>query len=291
MPLTGAFISAERPYFSRKQTMMQPLRATSCMAPNMDYICRAVIDYLAMRLGKPIELVIDLPWTERLSQLQAGAIQMGWICGAPYVERSANAPSTLELLAAPVWRAPLYRDSPIYYSHLLVQRASAVQHFGELRGQRWVYNDPGSLSGYHSMRAHLRSLGEDDSFFAQRIEAGSHQHAVRMIADGQADVAAVDSTVLQQMAQDEAGVVETGVVATVRTLALLGPNPMPPWVIGSGVPVAIRQEIRHWLINMAQAAAGAAILAKTPIVRFAAVEQQAYQPIAEMLRLSRLQSR
>ena len=275
--------------FSRKQTRMQPLQATSCMAPNMDYISQAVIDYLAMCLGKPIDLVIDLPWPERLSRLHAGAIQLGWICGAPYVEQSANPPSTLELLAAPVWRDPLYGDSPVYYSHLLVHRASAVQHFGELRSQRWVYNDPGSLSGYHILRAYLRSFGEDDSFFAQRIEAGSHQHAVQMVADGQAEVAAVDSTVLQQMAQDEAEN-EARSVAAVRTLALLGPNPIPPWVIGSGVPVVLRQEVRYWLINMAQDAAGAAILAKTPIARFAAVEHQAYQPIAEILRQSQQQS-
>lgn len=270
---------------------MQPLRSTSCMAPNMDYISRAVIDYLARRLGKPIDFVIDLPWPERLRQLQAGAIQMGWICGAPYVERSAHPLSAppLELLAAPVWRDPLYGDSPIYYSHLLVQRASAVQSFGDLRGQRWVYNDRGSLSGYHILRAYLWSLGEDDSFFAQQIEAGSHQHAVQMVAEGQADVAAVDSTVLQQMAQDEAEAGKAGAAATVRTLTLLGPNPMPPWVIGSGVPVALRQAIRHWLIHMAQDATGAAILAKTPIARFVAIEPQAYQPIAEILRQSRQQ--
>jgi ABC-type phosphate/phosphonate transport system substrate-binding protein len=87
------------------------------------------------------------------------------------------------------------------------------------------------------------------------------------------------------MARDELSAGEA-----VRTIALLGPNPMPPWVIRSSVPVTLRQEIRHWLIEMAQDTAGAAILATTPIARFVTVDHQAYQPIAEILRQSRLQS-
>jgi phosphonate transport system substrate-binding protein len=255
---------------------MDELRVTTCMAPGMDEFCRDVTQYLAACLGHSFQFVVDLSWPERYWQLDAGIIQIGWICGAPYVVRRRQ--QTLALLAAPVWRGAPYADRPVYFSDIIVHETNPAEQFIDLRGQRWVYNEAGSLSGYHVLRAHLATLGEGQPFFAESIEAGYHWRALEMIRTGQADVAAIDTTVFAQIAEEQ-----PTLVASVRSLGRLGPNPAPPWVIQTTVSVAIRHEIRRLLLAMAEDEAGAALLAASPIARFARVDDADYDSVAAML--------
>lgn len=258
---------------------MDRLRVTTCMAPGMDEFCRQLTEYLAAKLRVVLEFVIDLDWPERYRQLDAGEIQVAWICGAPYAVRRPQA--TLALLAAPVWRGVQYGDQPVYYSDVMVHRANLAQHFDQLRGQRWVYNEAGSLSGYHVMRAHLTKSGERAAFFAQAIEAGYHRRAVQMIVAGEADVAAIDTTVFEQIAQED-----PTLMTTVRSLGRLGPNPAPPWVMRTEVPVALRQAITDCLLTMATDEAGAVLLRASPIARFAGVAERNYDLAEEIVRHS-----
>ncbi|MCE7982864.1 MAG: phosphate ABC transporter substrate-binding protein [Caldilinea sp. CFX5] len=258
---------------------MERLRMTTCMAPGMDGFCRQLTDYVASRLGRAIEFVIDLDWTERYRQLDAGAIQIAWICGAPYVVRRPQ--GQVALLAAPVWRGEHYGDQPVYYSDMMVRRDHPAQHFGALRGQRWAYNEPGSLSGYHVMRAHLARLGEGLAFFSQAIEAGYHRRALQMLVAGEADVAAIDTTVFEQITQEQ-----PALIGAVRALGRLGPNPAPPWVIRTEVPLALRQAITAIFSTMAAEQTGAALLAASPVARFARVADTDYDPAQTMVTLS-----
>jgi phosphonate transport system substrate-binding protein len=255
---------------------MKQLRMTTCMAPGMDGFCRQLTDYLASRLGQAIEFVSDLDWTERYRQLDAGAIQVAWICGAPYVVRRPQGQITL--LAAPVWRGDCYGNQPVYHSDILVHRDHPAQHFDDLRGLRWAYNEPGSLSGYHVMRAHLARLGEGLTFFSQVMEAGYHRRALQMLITGEADVAAIDTTVFEQLVQEQPTLRDR-----VRSLGRLGPNPAPPWVIRTEVPVALREAMTTNLATMADDAAGAALLAASPLARFARVDDADYAAAATMV--------
>jgi phosphonate transport system substrate-binding protein len=257
---------------------MDLLRATSCMAPTMDPFFQAVIHYVAQTSGIAIEIVNDIPWPARYQQLDGGEIQIAWICGAPYCVRSSQPPVWLEPLAAPVWRTPRYSNQPVYYSQVVVPVESPIQDFAELRGKRWVYNEPDSLSGYHIMRAHLAQLGEGAGFFRRAIAAGSHQCALQMVADRQADVAAIDSTVFEQVMDDQ-----PELAAAVRTITWLGPSPIPPWVIRLDVAESLRQAVGSLLLLMAQDTHGATVLAPTPIARFASVTQESYQPVARLV--------
>jgi hypothetical protein len=50
------------------------LRVTTCMAENADFICRAITQYIAARLGITAEFINDIPWQERESLIDAGRI-------------------------------------------------------------------------------------------------------------------------------------------------------------------------------------------------------------------------
>jgi phosphonate transport system substrate-binding protein len=263
--------------------MKQTLRLTSSQAPNANHIPRGLASYLSARLGMPVTFVDDLPWQERETQLDGGAIQIGWLCGLAYV-RWADAPEPkVELLAAHVMAGACYRGEPVYFSDVVVRRESAFQSFADLRGAAWAYNEPASHSGYEVVRYHLATLGEREGYFGRAVEAGSHQNALKLILEEQVDGAAVDSTVLEEELRRS-----PTLDRQIRVVETLGPSPIPPWVIHLSVPPAQREAIRAALLAMHEDPAGQATLAAGHLARFIRVSDRDYDPIREMAQLAAL---
>lgn len=257
------------------------LRITSCQAPLMDQTCQAIAHYLGDHLALSVAFVDDIPWPERYRQLDQGEIDVAWICGAPYVRRADQTPGAIELLAAPVWQGTRYGDRPIYFSDIVVRHDSPFHAFADLRGATWVYNEPGSLSGYGAMRYHLAVQGLSIDYFGQVLESGAHQRSVELILAGQADATAVDSTVLSALLLREPELADQ-----LRVIDIIGPNPMPPWVATGRVAPEVRTVLRHLLTTMHEDRAGRAILHAGEIVRFEAVSDGDYDPIRIMLQTS-----
>ncbi|MEZ4870118.1 MAG: PhnD/SsuA/transferrin family substrate-binding protein [Caldilineaceae bacterium] len=254
------------------------LRMTSCLAPNLDYLCRMVTAYLAQRLGVAIEFVDDLPWATRFQQLDQGEIHLAWICGAPYTERMARWPGRLELLAAPVWRAPHYHAQPVYYSAVVTPAASPFRSMADLRGGRWAYNEATSLSGYYVVCHHLAQQGCQMGYFRSAVATGSHQRALELVAAGAVDGAAIDTTMLEQALLDD-----PALAAKLRMIARLGPNPMPPWVVHTGVSAALRAALRQALLDFTPDHSLCNQMAIPPLSHFAQVTDQDYLPILSMI--------
>jgi len=122
---------------------MQLIRITSIQAPNADFTCRQIARYLATRLAIATEFIADIPWPERKRLLLAGDIHVGWMCGLPYVREADRAQPRFELLAAPVMRDPRYQNRPVYFSDVVVLRASAYHTFADLRVCRFARRDVG----------------------------------------------------------------------------------------------------------------------------------------------------
>lgn len=256
---------------------MEPLRLTSCQAQNTFPISQEIAAYLSQRLGIPVEFVDDIPWQERYQQLDEGQIHAAWICGLPYIRRFDRPDSRIELLAAPVMAGDRYQERPFYYSDVVVHRDSPFQTFADLRGATWSYNEPGSQSGYNITRYHLAALGETAGFFGQVIESGGHQNSLHLILAGEIDASAIDSTFLEWELAHQPHIADQ-----IRIIATLGPSPIPPWVILTAVPRAIRHPLRQLLLKMHEDADGRAILALGQLARFTAVTDQDYDPIRYM---------
>lgn len=69
---------------------------------------------------------------------------------------------------------------------------AAVLPLADLRGRRLAFNETRSLSGYLALQADLGAMGEAFSVFSERVETGSHRASVLAVADGSADIAAID---------------------------------------------------------------------------------------------------
>jgi phosphonate transport system substrate-binding protein len=261
---------------------MQQIKITSCQSPLMDGTCRQIAHFLGDRLGLDVTFEDQIDWPERYQQLDAGEIDMAWICGAPYVRRVARGVA-LELLVAPVWRGERYGGRPVYFSDVIVRNDSAFQSFADLRGATWVYNEPGSLSGFEVMRYHLATLGLGGDFFGRIMASGAHQRSLELVLAGVADVSAIDSTVLTVLLERK-----PELAGALRIVAEIGPSPMPPWVVAQSVRPELRRAIREALATMHDDPAGQVILRAGGIARLASVCDADYDPIRTMLRLAAL---
>lgn len=254
------------------------LQLTTCQAGNTHAVTAAIANYLAQQLNLETQFVIEPPWEECLQSVLAGRIQIGWMCGYPYVRETAVPNPTIELLAMPVMAGSRYQNRPIYFSDVVVRHDSPFATFADLRGATWAYNEPGSQSGYHIVRYRLAQLGKNGDFFGKVVASGAHARSLAMIVAGEVDAAAIDSTVLAT------AVHENPALATqIRIIDTLGPSPIPPWVIHKSVPAPLRQSIRQALTQLHRTPAGREILALGEMVRFETAVDTHYDPLRQIL--------
>lgn len=258
--------------------MSAALTLATCQAGNTVPISRALAGYLSQRLGRPVRYLDGYDWRAAYADIAAGRIDIGWICGRPYVElRDGGAP--VSLLAAPVMAGGRYGGRPIYFSDVVVRRDSRFQSFGDLRGASWAYNEPGSQSGYHITRYHLARLGQTGRYFGRVVASGGHVRSLKMVLGGEIDASAIDSTVLEW---EWAGAPELS--DRIRVIETLGPSPIPPLVVSGERGFAAREVAREALLALPDTAEGRAILALGGLERFVAVEDGDYDAIRAMAR-------
>ena len=256
---------------------MNSLTISTCQAPNMDYLSGDLADYLSRQQAIPVQLLMDIPWTERDRLLDAGSIDLCWICGLPYVRKVKRQPGKITPLVAPIMQGSRYQGRPIYYSDVVVYRDSPYQTLADLRGASWAYNEPGSQSGYGVVVYSLAARGLSLAFFGRVVESGAHQNSIQMIVRREVDASAIDSTVLEQELADN-----PALAPQLRVIDTFGPSPIPPWVVSERVTPEMRQSLRDLLTSMHTQPEGRAILERARIARFTAVEDADYDPIRAM---------
>src|SRR5262245_45508563 len=94
-----------------------PLRFATFLATNMLPVYRFITRRVAERLGRPTELTVGSCYE------QLGAeVDVGFVCGLPYVELARRADPPVEPLAAPVLQGERYAGRPVYFSDVIVRR-------------------------------------------------------------------------------------------------------------------------------------------------------------------------
>jgi phosphonate transport system substrate-binding protein len=252
------------------------------MAANADPFYRALAPGLAAATGLDVECVEDAPWQARQERFERGEAEVAFACGVYYTRQVDEHRRRLGLLAAPVPAAPRYGGCPVYFSDVVVRRDSGCQSFAELQGRSLAYNEPGSHSGYNIVRWYLASRALGGTFFGRVVEAGSHQAAMRLVAGGKVEAAAIDATVLEMELQEH-----PWLSRHLRVLHTLGPSPIPPALAAPHLPEGDRSAVRDALLRLHTTESGRRLLALGRFSRFAAVADEDYAPIRRMDRLAR----
>jgi phosphonate transport system substrate-binding protein len=254
--------------------MSAKLRVATFLAPNMLPVYEFVVEALGRELGSGGELVVG----SSFDQFGSGEIDAGFISGLPYVQLARQTPVSVELLAAPVLCGDRYEGRPIYFSEVIVQRNSPVRTFGDLRGRTWAYNDRDSHSGYNLTHHFLLTMGETRGFFGRVAEAGFHQRAMRMVAAGEVDAAAIDSQVLAIELRDHPDLAEA-----LRVIETLGPSTIQPVVAARHLPVDVKAALRTALLRLGDDPVARKELARGFVERFVPVTDRDYDDIRGML--------
>jgi phosphonate transport system substrate-binding protein len=250
------------------------LRFATFLAPNMLPVYQFLAERIGDRLGRPVELVVGTSF----DQFEHGQADLGVICGLPYVWLAARRPPPVEALAAPVLHGARYGGRPVYYSDVIVRHDSPIGSVEELRGRSWADNEPASHSGHTVTLYSLVTMGARPGFLGPVVEAGFHQRAIRLVASGSVDAAAIDSQVLAIELRDHPRLADG-----LRVIDVFGPSTIQPVVAASRLPAALKDQVREILVTLAGDSAARPMLAYGLIERFAPVGDAAYDDIRAML--------
>ncbi|MFB2975289.1 phosphate/phosphite/phosphonate ABC transporter substrate-binding protein [Microseira sp. BLCC-F43] len=250
-------------------------KIVSYLAPNWFWFYEAVAAYLGRYLK--IETQIISGESDPLLDLMRAQDEfaLAFICGLPFIRYDQMVPNQLQPVVAPVMGSPRYQNRPIYFSDVIVNAASNLTNFADLKGKIWCYNDPGSNSGYNLLYYHLFQSGYAFDFIGKAIQSGSHQRSIRWIVEGKADFAAIDSTVLEQELRDFPELSQD-----LRVVDSIGPNPMPPVVAKVDLGAEYIHRIQSALLT--PDAELLAAMEKAGVQRFAAVQSRDYDAIAQI---------
>jgi phosphonate transport system substrate-binding protein len=251
-----------------------PLRFATFLAPNLLPVYRFLAARVGERLGRRVELVVGTSF----DQFERGEVDIGVICGLPYVWLADRRPRPVEPLAAPVLAGGRYGGRPVYYSDVIVSRDSPITCLEELRGCSWAFNEPASHSG-HTVTLHaLVRMGARPGFFVQVLEAGFHQRAIRLVHAGTVDAAAIDSQVLAVELRDH-----PGLAAGLRVVGSFGPSTIQPVVAASRLPGRLTTQVRELLVGLGEDPTARPVLDYGLIDRFTPVGDASYDDIRAML--------
>ncbi|MEP0944120.1 MAG: PhnD/SsuA/transferrin family substrate-binding protein [Rhizobiaceae bacterium] len=108
-------------------------------------------------------------------------------CGYPFISRLEG---RVELLGTPHFDIDGWQG-PNYSSAVIVQKDHEAQNLEQFReGSRFAFNSSNSLSGYRCMTP---LVGRPEDWFGEMIKSGGHRKSADMVADGRADIAAIDA--------------------------------------------------------------------------------------------------
>lgn len=230
-----------------------------------------LLDYLSHQLNRPVELVQRRTYAEVNDLIEQGQIDMAFVCTSAYVigQREFG----MELLAA-----PQVEGETVYHSLLIVPADSQAEEMADLRGKIFAFTDPWSTSGRMYPTAVVKELGEQPkTFFGEVLFTYSHDDAIRAVASGVADGAAVDSLVYKFALTREPRLAEQTKVIH-RSI----PFGIPPVVTSPHLRPQVRATLQEILLTMADDPAGLPALQALDIERFVLIDDSAYNSVRDL---------
>lgn len=232
---------------------------------------RDFLRYIQQKIGTKVEYVDREGYAEINEMLRGGQLEAAFVCSGPYVD--GHAQFGLELLAA-----PQAYGAAVYYSYIIVPRASEVASFAGLRGKRFAFTDPLSNSGKLVPTYMLARMNETpESFFKEFVFTKSHDKSIKAVAQGVVDAAAVDSLIWEYL-----DATNPEFTAKTRILEKSAPYAIPPVVVPRDLAPETKEKLRQAFLGADADPEGQKILRLMRIDRFVQIPDSAYDSVREM---------
>jgi phosphate/phosphite/phosphonate ABC transporter binding protein len=238
----------------------------------------ATYEHIARYLGEKIGCSTTLKVGQSFEELAGGQVDVAFICGLPYVRMAKHDTCPVELLAAPVLQGERYHHNPVYFSDVIVRSDSPYTSFDDVGGCVWAYNEAASHSGCNLVCFSLLERGKKPDYFGKTVKSGSHLRSIKMVMEGEADAAAIDSHLSDLLrSRDEE------LAVRLRVVDVLGPSSIPPVVVSKGLDDTLKCKMQEALLTMHLDDCGAKGLQEGLIERFVLVTNENYGDIRRML--------
>ena len=230
-----------------------------------------MLDHIAVRLNKSVQLVQRKTYSEISEMLGTGRIDVAFICSGPYA--TVQSKYGFEALAVPE-----IRGKHLYRSYLIVNKQSPFRRLSDLKGGVFAFTDPGSNTGKLVPTYWLAVEGETpERYFNKTIYTYSHDNSIMAVANSLVDAATVHEQVWEYY--NELNPAYTSQTRVIKKSIHFG-NPL--MVAAASVPIQAKNHIRHVLLTMHEDADGKGILEELLIDRFVKPQDHWYQPIRMM---------
>ena len=130
-----------------------------------------------------------------------------------------------------------------YCSQIVVRRDDTVSSLAGLRGRICAVNEPDSNSGMNLLRAALAPVAGGRCLFREVVFTGGHAASARAVAEGTADVAAIDSVTWAHL-EDAAA----ELTAQLRVLGRTPSSPSLPFVTSRRTPPTVVRALTSALV-------------------------------------------
>lgn len=262
---------------AREVTDKAPLRiaVAAMISPEETLtVYQELMDYIAAKLGRPVEMKQRRTYQEVNDMLGTGKLDAAILCSGTYVH--ARRQYGVELLAVPV-----IHGSPTYRSYIIVPQSSTAASLEELHRKRFAFTDPLSTSGYLYPVYYLVLRGRQPAtFFAKTLFTYSHDNSIEAVAEGVVDGAAVDSLIY-----DYLQVTKPALVAQTRIIHRSPSFGAQPVGVPKNLDPATRRALRDLFLGLDQDPAGQGILRKLGVDRFIPGDDRLYDNIRKMLQV------
>lgn len=246
------------------------IRFATFLAPQLYSTYEHIASYVGGKVSYPADLTVGRAFED----FGSGKVDVGFICGLPYVRLADASDNTVELLAAPVLQGERYRQKPVYFSDVIVRSDSPYTCFDDLSGCTWAYNEATSHSGYNLVCSSLLERGKTLQYFGTMVKSGSHSRSLQLVLEGRAHAAAIDSHVLDVMISRDKDLAQQ-----LRVVAMLGPSSIPPMVVAKSLNSDLKCRMREALLTMHDDPGMARVLHEGRIDHFVAVTDAGYNDI------------
>jgi ABC-type phosphate/phosphonate transport system substrate-binding protein len=238
------------------------LTLTTYLGANTDPIAADLASRLGASVGADVRFDASRSWSDRRVAIDAGEIDLLWMCGLATVEAIDAGRLDNEIVAAPVFpdhAGPTYRSVIVGRPEYVAARGRAIH------GARVAINERSSWSGFHALRLH-----RPDAVPGEVVESGSHAASLHSLLEDRADIAAIDETIWAWERERNADLGDLMIIDRTQSW------PAPPFSIAR----RLDEDVRRTLV--------AALVDARPVglERIVEVGDGDYDPIREGLRRS-----
>jgi ABC-type phosphate/phosphonate transport system substrate-binding protein len=241
------------------------------VAPEAAAAWRRLLERAIAKAGVAMD-VIDHPAPAGLPELwKRPDLGCVFMCGWPFALDAERRP----IVAAPIPAASWSAGRPIYRAEFVVAAGSPHRTLDDVLGRRFAFNAHHSHSGWNLPCAHLAELGAPQ-FRALVGPFVTHHRSIAAVADGEADVASVDSWWLELLRLHD-----PALASRVRVIASTRASPIPLLVgaeprHGDPLGAVARDKLRAALLALQDEPVGRSLLTPLALRGFAIVQPEDY---------------